>query len=294
MTAGLDAAAVDRVARDFTRLYHDLREQTLGRTRWLGVSVVKTPTDLISLQEVIAETRPEIVVETGVFAGGSAQYIASLMDLLEIDGRVIGIDVDLSAVSPRIASNPRIELIEGSSTSPAVIVDLDADHGAEHVLAELRALGPLVTPGCYLVVEDTWLGGRPVRPDQAPGPAGALETWLAEGQPFEVDRWRERFMLTACPRGYLRRLGGPSGGPPRLEAFAVPDSGRTGTIAAGPEAVIADLRHRLAEQARIVEELRRGPRRHDPPRTVMGKLRRAFRWVGDASRRKDRERSSSR
>lgn len=232
----LDAERAEVVAR-FTELYHELRDQTLGRTRWMGVSVVKSPMDLLIFHEIVAETRPDLIIETGVLAGGTTYYLATLLDLLQIDGQVIGIDVDLSAVSQHIAEHPKVHLIEGSSTDPAIVddvrgraqgrrvmVDLDADHRAEHVAAELRALAPLVTPQCYLVVEDTWFG-RTVRFDQGAGPADALAEWLAEGQPFEVDRWRERLLLTANAGGYLRRLppdgGGPTG-PPRLEGFLVP------------------------------------------------------------------------
>ena len=126
-----------------------------------------------------------------------------------------------------------MELIEGSSTDPAVVatlreraegrrvmVDLDSDHRAEHV-GELRITGH---PQCYLVVEDTWFG-RTVRFDQGPGPAEALDAWLAEGQPFEVDRWRERLLLTGMAGGYLRRVGAKGAGapgPPRLDRFFVP------------------------------------------------------------------------
>jgi cephalosporin hydroxylase len=73
---GAAADAVDleqatETVRRFVSLYHQLRDQTLGRTRWLGVSVVKSPTDLVILQEIIAETRPNLIIETGVLAGGS-------------------------------------------------------------------------------------------------------------------------------------------------------------------------------------------------------------------------------
>jgi cephalosporin hydroxylase len=239
-TAAADALDVEQATEtveDFTALYHELRDQTLGRTRWLGVTVVKSPTDLVILQEVVAETRPNLIIETGVLAGGFTYYLATLFDLLGIDGQVIGVDVDLSPVNPYIANHPRIDLIEGSSTDPAVVetlrerargrrvmVDLDSDHRAEHVERELRALAPLVTPNCYLVVEDTWFG-RTVRFDQGRGPADALRAWLAEGQPFEIDRWRERLLLTHNAGGYLRRLGAKGGGatgPLRLDRFFVP------------------------------------------------------------------------
>lgn len=232
----VDAEQATETVKRFATLYHDLRDQTLGRTRWLGVSVVKTPADLVILQEIIAETRPNLIIETGVLAGGSTYYLATLLDLIGIDGKVIGVDVDLSAVSPYIAEHPRVELIEGSSTDPEVVetlrerakghrvmVDLDSDHAADHVGRELRALAPLVTPHCYLVVEDTWFG-RTVRFDQGPGPAEALDAWLAEGQPFEIDRWRERLLLTGAAGGYLRRTGKAAGapGPPRLDHYFVP------------------------------------------------------------------------
>jgi cephalosporin hydroxylase len=233
----IDLEQATETVQRFVELYHELRDQTLGRTRWLGVSVVKSPTDLLVLQEIIAETRPNLIIETGVLAGGSTYYLATLFDLIGIDGTVVGVDVDLSAVSPYIADHPRVELIEGSSTDPAVVatlreraegrrvmVDLDSDHRAEHVAGELRALAPLVTPQCYLVVEDTWFG-RTVRFDQGSGPADALDAWLAEGQPFEVDRWRERLLLTGMAGGYLRRVGAKGAGapgPPRLDRFFVP------------------------------------------------------------------------
>lgn len=233
---GLDLEQATETVERFAALYHELRDQTLGRTRWLGVSVVKSPADLLILQEIVAETRPNLIIETGVLAGGSTYYLATLFDLVGIDGKVIGVDVDLSAVNPYIADHPRVELIEGSSTDPDVVatlrerasghrvmVDLDSDHRAEHVAGELRALAPLVTPHCYLVVEDTWIG-RTVRFDQGAGPAEALNDWLAEGQPFEIDRWRERLLLTHNSGGYLRRVGVGAGspGPPRLDRFFVP------------------------------------------------------------------------
>ena len=228
-------ADVERVSREFTKVFHDLRGQTFSTTTWLGVSLVKTPNDMVVMQQIINETKPDLIIETGVYLGGSALMFATLMDLLGIDGKVMAVDVDLAAVRPRVKEHPKIELFEGSSTDPEIVakisaaaekanrvmVDLDADHRAHHVLEELRIYSPLVTPGCYLIVEDGFLGGRPVRPDAIPGPSEALDAWFGENPPFEPDRWHERYLLTQNPRGYLRRTGEGVGDPkpPRPDSF---------------------------------------------------------------------------
>jgi cephalosporin hydroxylase len=201
----------------------------LWNTKWLGVHAVKSPSDLWVTQEIIWETGPDLLIETGVYQGGSALFYACVFDLIG-NGEVMGVDIDLSAVHPDVRAHPRITLIEGSSVEPAVVdqirkataekrvmVDLDSDHAAAHVLEELRSLAPLVSPGCYLVVEDTGIG-RPLGKHLLPGPAEALEEWLADGQPFEVDRSREKFLLTASPGGYLRRVetDGSAGGCARI------------------------------------------------------------------------------
>ncbi len=193
--------------------------------------------DMVVLQQIIAETRPELIVETGVYVGGSAMLYASIQEALGIDGKVIAVDVDLSFVHEKVREHPRIELLEGSSVDPEIVshiraaakgkrtmVDLDSDHRAHHVLEELRTFSDLVSPNCYLVVEDSWFGGRPVREDAIPGPSEALDAWLAEEQPFEPDRWRERYLLTQNPRGYMRRLpddGAPPIGRERPDNFLI-------------------------------------------------------------------------
>ena len=272
---------VEQTTREFVTVYHDLKEQTFGTTTWLRVPLVKTATDMLTFQQIIAENRPELIVETGVYVGGSALMFASMQELLGIDGRVIAVDVDLSLVNDRVREHPRIELIEGSSTDPEVVsriraaargkrtmVDLDADHRAHHVLEELRTYSALVSPGCYIVVEDGFLGGRPVRPEAVPGPSEAIDAWLAEEPPFEPDRWRERYLLTQNPRGYLRRRDDANGdAPPRREP---PDNFMIGSLelsGAGaeaaarpppdPEHAVEELAAAAGEPDREVEALRR-------------------------------------
>ena len=270
-------ADVERVSREFTKVFHDLKAQTFSTTTWLGVQLVKTPNDMVVMQQIVNETRPDLIIETGVYLGGSALLFASLMDMLGIDGRVLAVDVDLAAVRPRVREHPKIELLEGSSTDPEIVsriraeasnhervmVDLDADHRAHHVLEELRTYSPLVTPGCYLIVEDGFLGGRPVRPDAVPGPSEALDAWFGEDPPFEPDRWHERYLLTQNPRGYLRRTGEGAGEPrpPRPDGFVTGSlelSGVNGSFPTpAPESALEELSAAAGEADLEVEALRK-------------------------------------
>jgi cephalosporin hydroxylase len=199
----------------FHRLYYASNEQTWGNTFWLGQRVLKCPLDLWTYQEILHEMQPELIIETGTYQGGSSLFLASICDLLGC-GEVLTIDVDRRDDRPR---HPRITYLNGSSTSNAilrqvrqraegasrVLVILDSGHAKEHVLAELRAYAPLVTPGSYLVVEDTNLNGHPVDSDHGPGPAEAVAEFLERNDAFDRDESREKFMLTFNPGGYLKK-----------------------------------------------------------------------------------------
>ena len=212
----LSQPEVDEIVTRFHRLYYESFQRTQV-IHWLGAQTLKCPFDLWTYQEILYRMRPDVIVETGTRRGGSAYFMASIFELLG-KGRVLTVDVKRR---PRRATHPRIEFLSGSSADPAIVsqvhdaigpgesvmVVLDSDHSAEHVLAELHAYAPLVHEGHYLIVEDTNVNGHPVYPEHGPGPTEALEAFLAEpaGQDFEVDRECERFFLTMHPGGYLRR-----------------------------------------------------------------------------------------
>jgi cephalosporin hydroxylase len=203
---------------------------------WLGLPIIQMPPDILATQEVIWESRPQLVIETGVARGGSVILSASLLELLG-EGSVVAIDIDIRAHNRKaIESHPlahRIELIEGSSTEPDVIervraraedwdrvmVILDSNHTHEHVLAELHAYAPLVSPGQFLIVADTAIEHIPVQ-DHRPRPWGpgdnpctALASYLAEHPDFEADPYlNAKLLYTSSPGGYLRRIGWPDEG----------------------------------------------------------------------------------
>jgi cephalosporin hydroxylase len=205
----LDRAAVARA--------HDVLYQSDAWTeaRWLGAQALKNPLDLWVYQEIVFETRPELIVETGTYRGGSALYLASLCDLLG-GGEVVSIDIE--PIRDDYPVHPRITYLGGrSSIDPAVIeevrrrtagrrllVILDSDHSQGHVEAELAAYTPLIPVGCYVIVEDSNIGR--IRKDLTPGPLEAIETFLASTDAFEIDRSREKFLITFNPSGYLERV----------------------------------------------------------------------------------------
>jgi cephalosporin hydroxylase len=209
----LDRAAVARA--------HDVFYESDAWTKaaWLGTQALKNPLDLWVYQEIVAETRPEVIVETGTWRGGSALYLASICDLVG-EGEIVSIDI--APMRDDYPQHPRITyLAERSSTDPGLVeemrarmagkrtlVILDSDHSQAHVEAELAVYAPLVPVGCYLIVEDSNIGQ--IREDLMPGPLQAIETFLAGSREFVIDREREKFLITFNPSGYLRRVSGPA------------------------------------------------------------------------------------
>jgi cephalosporin hydroxylase len=207
---------LDKLAvRRFAQLYHRYPDRTWLDTHWLGHRIWKLPADVWVYQEIIHGVCPDLIIEAGTAEGGSAFYMATLLDILG-QGEIITIDIKDFAGRPE---HDRITYIRGSSVddntiAPAleraasvdtVMVILDSDHSRDHVHQELNVFGPVVTPGSYMIVEDGNVNGHPVRKGYGPGPTEALERWLPQHPEFEVDRSREKFFHTFNPGGYLRR-----------------------------------------------------------------------------------------
>jgi cephalosporin hydroxylase len=196
--------------------------------RWLGVPIIQMPSDIVALQEIVWEARPQVIVETGVARGGSVIFHASMLELLG-EGIVVGVDIDIrpharDAIEGHDLAR-RVRLVEGSSIDPGVVeevrglvpdagrvmVVLDSDHTHDHVLSELRLYGPLVTPGQFLVVSDTVVEFIPPQTHRprpwGPGnnPHTAVEAYLQETDRFERDPYiNGKVLMGSQPGGYLR------------------------------------------------------------------------------------------
>ena len=206
--------------RELMKLFHSL---PIWDSLWFqNVRIIKNPLDLWMLQQIAYEIRPDFVIETGTWYGGSALYWGHTLNGMGLENaRVLTVDIqDLTGQGA--SSNPLwkkyVEFSLSSSTDPAIvakyaqrvkgsrtIVNLDSDHSMHHVLNELRAYAPMVSPGSYIAVEDTHLDGVPTHPEQGPGPMAAVLQFLSENHEFEQDFSREAMVMTSYPGGWLRR-----------------------------------------------------------------------------------------
>ena len=224
--------------QEIAKCYHDKlsEHKYVHNFKWMGVPILQEPTDTMMWQELVMRVKPDLIIETGIARGGSVLLSASLLSLLDVENNkrrmVIGIDIDIrDHTYNELRKNHNIyyqyiNLIHGSSTSQAtidfvkkraseyktIIVALDSDHTHKHVLDELEAYAPIVTPGSYIVVFDTgieYIGPKQIgNRSWGPGnsPMSAVKEFLTVHpefeQDFEIDR---KLILTSAPGGWLRR-----------------------------------------------------------------------------------------
>ena len=198
---------------------------------WLGRPIIQYPQDMIALQEIIWQVKPDLIIETGIAHGGSLIFSASMLELLGNNGQVLGIDIDIREHNRvEIEKHPmfkRITMIEGSSVDEKIaeqvygfakdkkriMVVLDSMHTHCHVLKELELYSPLVTKESYLVVFDTIIEDMPEGffPDRPWGkgnnPKTAVREFLKTTDKFEIDKQIEnKLLITVAPYGYLKRV----------------------------------------------------------------------------------------
>lgn len=202
---------------------------------WLGRPIIQYPQDMIAMQELIWEVKPDLIIETGIAHGGSLIFSASMLELIYSctgsEGEVLGIDIDIRSHNRKaIEDHPmykRISLIQGSSIEPQIVaqvvektkgkkrilVCLDSNHTHEHVLAELKAYAPLTSVESYCVVFDTVVedmpkelsGDRPWGPGD--NPKTAVWEYLKTHSEFEIDKSiQNKLLITVAPDGYLKRV----------------------------------------------------------------------------------------
>ncbi len=199
---------------------------------WMGRPIIQYPQDMIAMQEIIWDLKPDLIIETGIAHGGSLIYYASLLELIG-KGEVLGIDIDIRKHNrEEIENHPmfkRIQMIEGSSISretieqvkkiadgrQTILVCLDSNHTHEHVLAELNLYSPFVTPGSYIIVFDTivehlpenYLPGNKRPWGAGNNPLTSITSFLEKNDSFVADSAIDhKLLISVAPGGYLRRV----------------------------------------------------------------------------------------
>lgn len=231
-------------AADF--MGESLKSQYSYNFGWLGRPIIQYPQDIVAMQELVWEVKPDLIIETGIAHGGSLIFSASMLAMLDYceavkkselldthksQRKVLGLDIDIRSHNrAAIEAHPlfhRIDMIEGSSIDPDIItlvqekakkherilVCLDSNHTHDHVLAELQAYAPLVSVRSYCVVFDTIIedmpeGSFPNRPwDKGDNPKTAVWEYLKTHSEFEIDQSiQHKLLITVAPDGYLKRV----------------------------------------------------------------------------------------
>ena len=199
---------------------------------WMVRPIIAYPQDMIAMQELIWEIKPDLIIETGVAHGGSIIYYASLLELIGGEGMVVGIDIEIRPHNRElIESHPmfkRIKLIEGSSvnadvvkeveklasTKKKVMVCLDSNHTHEHVLEELKNYAPLVSVGSYCIVFDTVVEDMPADYDwgvrtwgRGNNPKTAVTEYLKTNDQFVINKSIDyKLLISVAPDGYLKKI----------------------------------------------------------------------------------------
>jgi cephalosporin hydroxylase len=204
--------------------------------KWMGRPIIQYPQDIIAVQELIWDIKPDLIIETGVAHGGSAVFFASLLELNALSGGPKGAEVWCVEIDLRSHNRealvahpmyPRLKIFDGSSVDEEiasviaekaakcqrVMVFLDSNHTHDHVLGELNLYAPLVSVGSYCVVFDTVIedldGVEFVdRPwGKGDNPKTAIAEFLKTNSDFVVDyAIDEKLLISVAPGGYLRRV----------------------------------------------------------------------------------------
>ena len=202
---------------------------------WMGRPIIQYPQDIIAMQELIWEIKPDLIIETGIAHGGSLIFSAAMLELNAVcggpvDAEVLGVDIDIRSHNKQaIEAHPmakRISMIQGSSIAPDIIsqvkaiaknhkkilVCLDSNHTHEHVLAELNAYAKLTSVDSYCVVFDTLIEDMPADayPDRPWGPGNnprtAVWEFLKSNRKFQIDKNIDcKLLISVAPDGYLKR-----------------------------------------------------------------------------------------
>ena len=185
--------------------------------RWLGQPVGVAPADLVSLQEIIQQVRPDAVIVAGAEAGLVA-FIDNMLSM--IDGAASRI-LHVNPPSAMSAWPARVTALQGLPGDPHVLATVRQWVGSAEAVLVLQATGAtetfslstlqdygaLVSYGSYLICLGT-LFGQPWLGYSSRQYLQTIRELTGTHSPFVIDRSWNRQLISTCPSGFLRKVGG--------------------------------------------------------------------------------------
>ena len=206
-------AQLDMTLREWIERYQ--QKLVFEHVHYRGVPTWKNVLDLWVYHEIIWETEVAVVIEIGARHGGTTLWLSDLLRNFRGDSATV-VSIDLER--PERELPPNVHFICGDSITPATLNEVrsvsagrktlviaDGNHAADHVLQEIRLYAPLISEGSYFIAEDGIVDVMEWK-EYTPGPMVAAQRFLAETDEFELDRSREKFLLTYAPGGFLKRV----------------------------------------------------------------------------------------
>jgi cephalosporin hydroxylase len=184
--------------------------------RWLGLPTGVAPADLISIQEIIHQIRPDAVIAVGAEAGLVGFIDNTLQAVDIIGGRIL--HMTNAATPPRASRVTSTHVLPDDTATVArardwaggtetVLVLLAVDGTENFSPATLQAWGGLVSHRSFLICLGT-VFGQPWLGYSSRQHFRTIREFATGDSPFVIDRSWTRQLVSTCPYGYLRKVGG--------------------------------------------------------------------------------------
>lgn len=207
---------------------------------WMGIPIIKYPSDIMVLQEILFDKKPDLIIETGIAHGGSLAFLSSLQKIYNPRGKTVGIEIDFRKHNKEncktIFKKNKVKVIEGSSIdtkifkkvkalsakAKTVLIILDSDHSKNHVYQELLLYSKLVTKNSYIICTDTvieimpkgfflkdWQTNRSKYRnfDKGNSPLNAIHKFLKSNKDFKIDEYyNAKAMITEDHYGFIKKI----------------------------------------------------------------------------------------
>jgi len=198
----------------------------IGKMTYRGVGLLKFPLDYVIYQMIIFEVKPDLIIEIGTYGGGTALYIADLLNIIG-KGEVHTVDIypkltpEMSCGSDLVIKHPRIKYFnegyEGYNLSNCIefekilVID-DGSHKYEDVLKTLNKFKDIISINSYFIVEDGNCYDLYPKVDYAVwngGPLRAIHEFIENNSNYIIDRkWCDFYgnNSTFNTDGYLKKI----------------------------------------------------------------------------------------